>query len=328
MGEQEWFDQDFYKTLGVSKDADQKEIKKAYRKLARKWHPDQNPGDAKAEERFKKISEAFSVLSDPEQRERYDAIRQMVAGGARFTPGPGGAPGGFEDMYGGMFGSGAPGGTYYQSTGGGAGGFEDILSGLFGGGGFGGGNSGFGRGGFSSQPQPQRGDDLRASTRISFKDAYLGTTMKVSIGGKPVTVRIPAGVRDGQKIKLRGKGQPGVAGGPAGDLVVEVEVEKSSTYSVEGANLRIKLPISFPEAVLGAQVAVPLPDGKTVTMKVPAGSSSGRVLRLGGRGLKKGGKTGDILVELQITVPPHEDEAYKELARKVQEAQGDWGPRG
>lgn len=333
MGEQEWFNQDFYKLLGVDKDADDKEIKKAYRKLARKWHPDQNPGDAKAEEQFKKISEAFSVLSDAEQRERYDAIRQMAAGGARFAPGTGGG-GGFEDMFGGMFNAGAApggfggsGGQYYQSAGGG-GGFEDILSNLFGGAG---GSSGFNGGGFGGgyapPPQPQQGADLKASTKISFKEAYTGTSMRVTIGGKPVTVKIPAGVRDGQKIKIRGKGQPGVNGGPAGNLVVEVAVEKNKTYTAEGANLRVKLPVSFSEAVLGAQVEVPLPDGTSVKMKVPAGTSSGKVLRLRGKGLQKSGKRGDLLVDLMIVLPPRIDQQVKDAAQALQQAEADWNPR-
>jgi DnaJ-class molecular chaperone with C-terminal Zn finger domain len=332
MGEQEWFNQDFYKALGVSKDADDKEIKKAYRKLARKWHPDQNPGDEKAEEKFKQISEAFSVLSDPEQRERYDAIRQMAAGGARFAPGTGGSgSGGFEDMFGSMFGGGTPnGGQYYQSSGGG---FDDLFSGLFGGGGArssfgGGGGGGFrGFGGNSGYtPSPQKGDDLQANTKISFEDAYVGTSLRVTISGKPVTVKVPAGVRDGQKIKLRGKGNPGTNGGPAGDLIVRIDVKPSKVYLPEGINIRIKLPISYPEAVLGAQVGVPLPDGTVVKVKVPESASSGKILRLRGKGLKKSGKTGDVLVELQISTGDVTD-GIKKLAEQIKSEQANWNPR-
>lgn len=327
MGEQDWFNQDFYKLLGVSKDADAATIKKAYRKLARKWHPDQNPDNAKAEETFKEISEAYSVLSDPEQRERYDSIRQMAAGGHRFAPGgagPGG--GGFEDLFGGAYGGGSPNMSY--STGG-AGGFEDILSGLFGGGG-GGGFGGFGgRGGspFQAAPQPQKGADLAASTTISFRDAYEGTEMRLNIGGKPVTVRIPAGIRDGQKIKIAKQGQPGVNGGPNGDLKVTVTVTPDPLYAVDGNNLRVKLPISYPEAVFGAQVEVPLPDGSSVKVKVPADSSSGRTLRVRNRGLKKGRKRGDVLIDLSIVVPPTFTDAEKELVEQLAALQDKWDPR-
>ena len=332
MGEQEWFNQDFYKILGVKKDADSKEIKKAYRKLARKWHPDQNPGDAKAEETFKEISEAYSVLSDKDQRERYDAIQQMAAGGARFAPGAGGGAGGFEDIIGGMIGGGGrsqyggygAGGPGPQFQSGGGGGFEDILSNLFGGGG-GGGGGGFG--GFQQAPQPQAGQDLTASTSITFRQAYEGTSLRLNVGNKAVTAKIPAGVRDGQKIRLRGKGGPGVAGGPSGDIVIAVSVKPDPFYQVEGADLRVKLPISNPEAVLGAQATVPLPDGSSVKVRIPEGSSSGRVLRVRDRGLKKGKKRGALLVELSIALPPKETPELKELAEKMRSELGDWDPR-
>lgn len=335
MGEQEWFNQDFYKILGVAKDADSKEIKKAYRKLARQWHPDQNPGDAKAEERFKEITEAYTVLSDAEQRERYDAIQQMAAGGARFAPGAGGQ-GGFEDMFGGMFG-GAGGGypqgspnIQFQTSGGG--GFEDILSSLFGGGGGGFSPSGAGAPGGSpfgayGAPQPAAGADLTAETTISFQDAYEGTSLRLNIGDRTVTAKVPAGVRDGQKIRLRGKGGPGSGGGPPGDVVITVKVKPDPLYSVEGNNLRVRLPISYSEAVLGAQASVPLPDGTSVRVRVPEASSSGRVLRVRERGLKKGKKKGDLLVELSIVLPPKENAETKELAEKLAAANPDWNPR-
>lgn len=332
MAEQDWLDQDFYKVLGVDKKADDKEIRKAYRKLARKWHPDQNAGDAKAEAKFKEIGEAYAVLSDKEQRERYDAIRAMGAGGPRYTGG--GAGGGFEDMFGGMFGGGQGGpGVRFQNSGGGGFGADDILSSLFGGG-FGGAQQGASGGspfgGFGGQyaaPQPEKGADLTTSTTLSFKQAYQGETLQFALDGKTMKVRIPAGVRDGQKIRLRGKGQPGVAGGPAGDLVVKVTVEKSSVFSMEGSNLRVKVPVSYPEAALGAKVDVPLPDGTSVGVKVPAGSSSGRVLRLRGRGVKKGSKQGDVLVELQIATPPQLSEQAVQAVEQLREALSDWDPR-
>ncbi len=334
MAEQDWLDQDFYKVLGVSKDADEKEIRKAYRKLARKWHPDQNAGDAKAEAKFKEIGEAFAVLSDKEQRERYDAIRAMGAGGARYTGG--GAGGGFEDMFGGMFGGGPQGNpnVRFQTSGGGGGfgGAEDILSSLFGGMGGGGssfgGGSPFGRGGAQyAAPSPQKGADLTTSTTLTFKQAYEGETLQFSMDGKSMKVRIPAGVRDGQKIRLPGKGQPGVNGGPAGDLVVKVSVQKSPVFSMEGTNLRVKLPVSYPEAALGATVNVPLPDGTSVGVKVPEGTSSGRVLRLRDRGVKRPKGRGDVLVEIQIATPKNLSEAAKAAVETLKTELGDWDPR-
>lgn len=331
MGEQDWFDRDYYAVLGVSKDADEKEIRKAYRKLARKWHPDQNDGDPKAEAKFKEIGEAFAVLDDKEQRQKYDAMRQMAAGGHRFAPG--GSGGGFEDMFGGMYGGGGP---NIQFSSGGGGGFEDLLSGLFGGGGspFGGGASQFGgaQGGFpggfgQSRPQPQKGADLATSTKITFKQAYLGETLTFNLDGRPMKVRIPAGVRDGQKIKLAGKGQPGINGGPPGDLVVKVTVDKNPVFSMDGDRLRVKLPISYPEAALGAQVDVPLPDGSKVGVRVPPGTSSGAVLRLKGKGVKKGRSQGDVLVDLQIATPKKLSDAEREAVEALKKAEGDWNPR-
>ncbi len=345
MAEQDWLDQDFYKVLGVDKDADDKQIRKAYRQLARKWHPDQNAGDSKAEAKFKEIGEAFAVLSDKEQRERYDAIRAMGAGGARYA---GGGPGGFEDMFGGMFGGGAGGGSPFGGSGGpnirfqtagpegGFGGAEDILSSLFGGGAgggspFGGAGGGSPFSGFGGQqyaaPQPQKGADLATSTTLTFKQAFQGETLQFALDGKSMKVRIPAGVRDGQKIRLRGKGQPGVAGGPPGDLVVQVSVEKSAAFTMDGANLRVKLPVSYPEAALGGPVDVPLPDGSSVAVKIPANTSSGQVLRVRGRGVKRGNKQGDVLVELQITTPSHLSEAAKATVETLKADLADWNPR-
>ena len=198
MASQDWFDKDFYQVLGVSKDVTDAELKKAYRKLARKFHPDSNPGDAASEARFKEISEANSVLSDPEQRKEYDAIRAMGSG-ARFTaPGGAGGAGGFEDVFGTMFGG--QGGRSQSYTFQQGGDYDDLLGGLFGGGRFGqpsGGYRGFGG--------PSRGRDVTASTTLDFITATKGEQITLETSdGKPITVRIPAGVADGQKIKLRG----------------------------------------------------------------------------------------------------------------------------
>lgn len=342
MSEQDWFEKDFYKMLGVSKDADNKEIRKAYRKLARDLHPDRNPGDTEAENKFKEIGEAFAVLSDDEQREKYDAIRQMAAGGARFAPPPGGG-GGFEDMFGGMFGGGGPQATYQT---GGGGGFEDILSSLFSGGGggasFGGGGpqasygdspfggqgqSPFGGGSPFGAPQPEKGADLTTNTTLNFRQAYEGETLRFNLDGKSMKAKVPAGVRDGQKIKLRGKGQPGMHGGPPGDIIVKVKVKEDPTFSMDGANLRVKLPVSYPEAALGARVDVPLPDGTKIGIKVPPNTTSGAVLRLKGRGKPRGKKKTDILVEIDIATPKSLNDDQKKAVENLKEALGSWNPR-
>lgn len=309
MTGQDWMEKDFYKALGVSKDADQNAIKKAYRKLARKYHPDQNPGDASAEEKFKEIGEAYAVLSDTKERQQYDAIRAMAGGGARFSAGPGGAGSGgagFEDVFGSMFGGG-DGNVRFSTSGGGAGGgFEDILGGLFGGGrrGRGAGGAGFG-GSF-----PQDGPDVVASTELDFRTAAQGAMVELVADGKPIKVRIPAGVRNGQRIKLRGKGRPGLNGGKAGDLVITVTVRQHPVFTLEGKNLRLTLPVTFAEAALGATVEVPTLGGEMVKLKVPAGTPSGRVLRAKGRGV--GSPAGDLLVTVNVVVPQRlTDEARK-----------------
>ncbi|MGO1318238.1 MAG: DnaJ C-terminal domain-containing protein [Cellulomonadaceae bacterium] len=296
MSGQDWMEKDFYATLGVAKDADAAAIKKAYRKLARKYHPDQNPGDAAAEAKFKEIGEAYAVLSDAEERKQYDAIRAMAGGGPRFAAGSGGTGGaqGFEDLFGGMFGGGggAAGGTSYSTTGGG---FEDILGGLFGGGGRG--------AGFRSAPRPQEGATLHASTTLPFRTAVEGSTITLDVEGRKVSARVPAGVRDGQKIRLRGKGRPGVNGGPAGDLQITVHVTPHPVFTVDGNNLRMTVPVTFDEAALGTRLEVPTLDGAVVTLKVPGGTPSGRVLRVKGRGVQAKSGTGDLLVTVQVVVP-------------------------
>ncbi|MCV2393018.1 DnaJ domain-containing protein [Actinotalea sp. M2MS4P-6] len=305
MTGQDWFEKDFYAILGVPKNADAAAVKKAYRKLARTLHPDHNPGDAAAEAKFKDVGEAYAVLSDPEQRQQYDAVRAMAGGGARFqAPGAGGAgAAGFEDLFGGLFGAGAggagaPGGARvrYSTTGAeGAGGFEDILGGLFGGGGAGR-QAGFGR-------RPQRGVDLEATTTLPFRQAVQGSTVTLTVDGRKVTARIPPGVRDGQKIRLRGKGRPGTDGGPAGDLAIKVSVEPHPVFSIDGRDLRVTLPVTFSEAALGAQVEVPTFEGGTVRVKVPAGTPSGRTLRVRGKGVPTPQGDGDLLVTVQVVVP-------------------------
>ena len=297
MTGQDWFEKDFYAVLGVPKNADGPAIKKAYRKLARTLHPDQNPGDAAAEERFKEVGEAYSVLSDAEQRKQYDAIRAMAGGGARFSAGPGGGGGGaagFEDLFGGLFGhdAGGTGPRVRYTTQGGAG-FDDLLGGLFGGGG----------GGFRATRGPQRGQDVEATTTLPFRQAMEGSTVSLMVEGRTVNARIPPGVRDGQRIRLRGKGRPGEQGGPAGDLVIAVHVEPHPVFGLDGRDLRATVPVTFAEATLGAQIEVPTLDGRSVRVKVPAGTPSGRTLRVRGHGVHAPQGTGDLLVTVQVVVP-------------------------
>ena len=307
MASQDWFDKDFYQVLGVSKDVSDAELKKTYRKLARKYHPDSNPGDAAAEAKFKEISEAHSVLSDPEQRKEYDAIRAMGSG-ARFTaPGGAGGTGGFEDVFGNVFGQG--GGTRYTFQQGAD--YDDLLGGLFGGGRFGqpsGGYRGFGG--------PTKGRDVTATTTLDFITATKGEQITLQTSdGKPINVRIPAGVADGQKIRLRGKGNPSPDGGAPGDIVLTVNVRKHPVFERDGLNLRVNVPVTFAEATLGATIEVPTLGGRPVKLKVAPGTPSGRVLRVKGRGVETSKGTGDLLAVVQVAVPSHlSKEAEEKLA--------------
>lgn len=327
MASQDWFEKDFYTVLGVDKSVSQADLKKAYRRLARQYHPDSNPGDQAAESRFKEISEAYSVLSDEEQRKEYDQIRAMGSG-ARFTAGgQGGQGGGFEDVFGNLFGQGAR--TRTPTRGGGGGGFEDLLGGLFANGAPGNGG-GFGQstGGFRGYGGPTPGRDVTATTSIDFVTATKGDTVTLSGGnGKPITVRIPAGVIDGQKLKLRGKGEPSSDGGEAGDLVLTVQVDKHPVFERDGLNLRVNVPVTFAEAALGATIEVPTLGGEPVRMKVPAGTSSGRVLRLKGRGVGTAKGTGDLLAKVEVAVPNHLSDAQKEALDAFVTASGDENPR-
>ncbi|WP_210603390.1 DnaJ C-terminal domain-containing protein [Brevibacterium oceani] len=322
----DWFDKDFYKTLGVSKDASDAEIKKAYRKLARKYHPDANPGDEKAEEKFKEIGQAHQVLSDKESRAQYDQVRAM-GGGARFSAGaggPGGAGGGgFDDVFSDLFGGG--GRTRTRTTYGGGGDvppdLADLLNG-FGGGGYGGG--GFG-GGYSP---PVKGGDIKSSTTLSFTEAINGASVKLNMpGGKPLTVRTPIGVKDGQKIRLAGKGKASPNGGEAGDVILTVNVKPHPVFTRDGDNLRMELPVTFDEATLGAEVKVPTLGGMPVKVKIAPGTPSGRTLRVRGKGVKTKKGTGDLLVEVEIVAPKNLSKEAKAAVEAFQAATEDDDPR-
>lgn len=349
MASQDWFEKDFYAVLGVASDADASTIKKAYRKLAREFHPDSKPGDAAAEKRFKEVGEAYAVLSDKEQRKQYDAIRAMRSGGPRFSAGGSGAEGaGFEDIFSNLFGGGAaqgnpnfargggyPGGYPGGSPGGGAYAgespdLEDLLS-MFG---QQAGQGGFGTrdrtsGGFGGARRPPRkGRDVHASATMSFRQAVMGDTVRVGVGGTPITTRIPAGVKDGATIRLAGKGEPGLpAGAPAGDLLLKITVEPHPVFTRDGDNLVVDLPVTFAEAALGATVPVPTLDGSSVRVKIAPGTPSGRTLRVKGRGVPKKSGTGDLLAKVQVQVPQRLDDDMRAAVETLQRADEGHDPR-
>jgi molecular chaperone DnaJ len=409
MASRDWIEKDFYRELGVAKDAPQDEIKKAYRKIARENHPDTKPGDQKAEARFKAAGEAYGVLSDTEKRKEYDEARALFgSGGGRFGGFGRGAgtqsPGGFDvnDLFGGARG------------GGGGGGLGDLLGGIFGGmggaggadptGGMGGagapggvGGTGGGLGGVTS-PRRRRGADVETEVRIDFAEAVNGATLPLRLtspmrcgtcegsGAKPgttprtcphcggaglvsraqgafafsepcpdcrgtghlvddpcpecggdgvssrprtLTIRVPAGVEDGKRIRLAGKGQPGPSGGPSGDLYVVVHVTADAVFGRSSKNaddLTLSLPVTYPELVRGATVTVPTLDGR-ISLKVPPGSSAGRTLRVRGRGVKRKEHTGDLLVTLELAVPQRLSSEASEALDAYARATADEDPR-
>lgn len=302
MASENWLTDDFYKTLGVSEDASESDIKKAYRKLSRKYHPDLNPDDKQAEKKFKEISEAYDVLSDKKQREEYDQIRRYGASGmGGFGAGAGGFGGGngyttfttgggaginIDDLLGGLFG-GSAGGSRRRSAGFTSADFGGMGSGMGG---------GMGRGGFGGA-QHAAPEESTTSTRITLAQAYTGANVTVFLpDGSHTEARIPAGIKDGQKVRLRGKGLRG------GDLKVTVRVSEDSVYSREGNNLILRAPVTLAEAVDGAVIEVPLPDASTVKLRLAPGQV-GRRLRAKGRGFKAKGGNGDLMVIPEIVLP-------------------------
>lgn len=299
MASENWLTDDFYKTLGVSEDASESDIKKAYRKLSRKYHPDLNPDDKQAEKKFKEISEAYDVLSDKKQREEYDQIRRYGASGM----------GGFGAGAGGF--GGGNGYTTFTTSGGAGINIDDLLGGLFGGsaggsrrrsagftsadfGGMGGGGMGSGGFGGAQHAAPK---ESTTSTRITLAQAYTGANVTVFLpDGSHTEARIPAGIKDGQKVRLRGKGLHGT------DLKVTVRVSEDSVYSREGNNLILRAPVTLAEAVDGAVIEVPLPDASTVKLRLAPGQV-GRRLRAKGRGFKAKGGNGDLMVIPEIVLP-------------------------
>ncbi|MCI1243889.1 MAG: J domain-containing protein [Acetobacter fabarum] len=284
-------DRDPYSVLGIAKTASQDDIRKAYRKLAKKYHPDLNPGDKKAEEEFKALNQANDLLSDADKRARFDR-GEIDASGQERHPGFGG--GGFG---GGGFGGGFGGAGGFRPGGAGMGGFqEEDLSDLFGG--------MFGGGARARRAGPRKGADRSFALNVSFLDAVNGATSRVNLpDGATLDVRIPPGMEDGKVLRLRGKGMPGVQGGPAGDALITVTVLPDATFTREGSDLRETLPVDLKTAVLGGPIMVPTPTG-TVKMNVPAGSDTGTVLRLRGKGVQAhGGKeAGNLYVRLEVKV--------------------------
>lgn len=376
MSQREWIEKDFYKELGVSSDASADDIKKAYRKLARDLHPDANPGDTKAEERFKAVSEANAVLSDPAKKKEYDEARRLFASGgfgpgAGYSTGGGGFGGGGFDIND-LFGGGAAGGD---------GGLGDIFGGLF--------NRG-GGGGRATSTRPRRGSDVETETTLEFREAAQGVTVPLRLtspsacttchgsGAKPgtsprvcprcngtgvvsrnqgafgfsepcddcrgtgsiidepctdchgngvtnrtrtITVRVPSGVSDGQKIRLAGQGEAGLRGAPSGDLYVTVHVRPDKVFGRNGDDLTLVVPVSYGELVLGTTLSVPTLDGR-VGVKVPPGTADGRILRVRGRGVpKRGGGAGDLLVTVKVAVPQKLDDPATEALQAYLEAE-------
>ncbi|MEZ5826554.1 MAG: DnaJ C-terminal domain-containing protein [Geminicoccaceae bacterium] len=308
-----------YRELGVSKSASADEIQSAYRKLAKKYHPDANRDDAKAEERFKKISAAYALLKDPATRARYDRGEIDDAGNER-------APFGFGGMGGGFRGARGRGAGSHQDfrSGGGFGGFDDIINDIFGG--FAGGSPGGGRAssGFAGGGRGVRGGDIVFRTSIDFIKAATGGSERIRMqDGRHVDVNIPAGIESGTQLRLRGKGQPGAGGAAAGDLLLEVDVRAHPDMRRQGLDILVDQPVPLETAVNGGKIRVPTISGE-VALSVPEWSSSGRTLRLRGRGIhdRKAGKKGDQLVRLMITLPENLDPELKALFERTRAATG------
>jgi len=298
---------DPYQTLGVARTASADEIKKAYRKLAKKLHPDLNPGNKKIEQEFKEVTAAYDLLSDADKRAKFDRGEIDASGAER--PGRG-----FYRSY-----AESGQGAKYRGGGGGDESFfgDDIFSDLFGGG-FGGGAGGKRAGGARGGPRMSiRGADVSYAATADFVEAALGTKKRLTLtDGKTLDVTIPPGTEDGQTLRLKGQGLPGMGGGPAGDAFIEIKVEPHAFFTRQGDDIHLELPVSLPEAVLGASITVPTLDGK-VTLKVPAGSNTGTMLRLRGKGVaRRDGARGDQYVKLKVVLPEKPDAELREFVER------------
>jgi DnaJ-class molecular chaperone len=313
---------DPYEVLGVSKGASQEDIKKAYRKLAKKLHPDSNKKDPKAATKFAELNGAYEIVGDDDKRKKFDRGEIDAEGKPRFqgfegfTGRPGAGPfggareGNFESFTWGPEG-------VRRSRGGGPGGagFEDILSQMFG---MRGGRGGPGGATFEAEDigSALRGQDVTAGASITLDEAAHGGTRRIDLpNGKEIEFKIPAGIQDGKQVRLRGQGMPSPGGGPAGDVLITVSIEPHPFFKVDGQNLRLELPITLYEAVLGAKVRVPTLDG-AVQLSIPPNTSSGRVFRLKGKGLPGNPAAGDLYVTTKIELPDGKDAELEELMQK------------
>ena len=312
-------DRDFYEILGVSRSAAADEIKKAYRNLARELHPDRNPDNKAAEDRFKDVSAAYEVLSDAKKRKLYDEFGELGLREGFDAESYRAATQGVGGFAGGGFGGGGGGfdfGDLFNQAprGGGGAQFDFNLEDLFGG----------RRGGGTYVRMPQRGADLESEVTVDFREAVLGCTRELTLrsteGERTIKVRIPAGVRNDGKIRLRGQGGKGSEGGPDGDILLKVRVRKHPYFSMRGKQLHVKVPVTPLEAYAGAKVSVPTPEG-SVQLSIPAGSKNGAKLRLRGKGIEQKGKPrGDLIAHLEVVLPDPGSEAVTEALETVQEA--------
>ena len=304
---------DYYEILGVSKSASQDDIKKAYRKLAMKFHPDRNPGDKSAEEKFKEITEANEVLSDPEKRKKYDTLgtnwKQYQHSGT-----------GFDDFFSQYGGSGRSGGATYEFSGdlgdlfGNLGGFSDFFESFFGGGGRRQSRSGFDSQGFQTQ---QTGIDVEADLNITLEEAFNGSERQISIDGKKLKIKINPGTKDGQKLRLKGLGRSRTTDGNKGDLYLNIHILHHPFYEIKDDELFYNLDIDLYMAVLGGKEQIITLDGKTISINIPEGTESEKILRLKGLGLNRTYGRGDLFVNIHVTVPRNLNAEEKELFKKL-----------
>jgi DnaJ-class molecular chaperone len=317
---------DYYKTLGVSKSASAEEIQKAYRNLARKYHPDLNPDDKTAKQKFQDVQQAYETLNDPKKKQMYD---QFGSDYEQMGGGPGGNPFAGGNPFGGAGGGQVPPGFEHMFGGGGAAGgitLEELMRQFgMGGGGFEGGGGGRKR---SRRPQQMPGNDVRAEVDVPFRTSIMGGKVTINLrrpDGKKesIDVSIPAGIESGKTIRLRGQGDPSLNGGPAGDLLITVRVGEHDSFTRQGLDLTVKVPITIAEACLGGKIEVPSPHG-TLTLTVPAGTSSGKRIRAKGQGIHaKDGTQGDLYAEMMIVVPKKlngkASDLVKQLAEQLEE---------
>ncbi|MBO6890795.1 MAG: J domain-containing protein [Roseibium sp.] len=314
---------DPYSVLGVAKSASEGDIKKAFRKLAKKYHPDQNKNDPEAQQRFAEVNQAYEIVGDKEKRAKFDRGEIDAEGKQKFHSQGFEGFSGYEDF-------GSAGNTRgFKSSTRGAGGFDDILNDIFGGFGGGRGKSGAGArpgagaagAGARTQPPPKtKGKNAEIVARVTLEDIVNSGKAQVTLpNGKTVNATLPKGVVDGEKIRLKGQGHPGANGGPAGDAMVEVRIRPHKLFEVKGSDIVLDLPLTLYEAVLGAKIKTPTLTG-AVNLTIPANASSGKVMRLKGKGLPtKSGGHGDLLVKLQIVLPSHADGELETLMKAWKE---------